>query len=69
MIKNLKVFQKQWLKIFISEQKLLNIIILEKAGIEKSTLINSILKLDNEKEHFGLIEKDFDEYISNERQA
>ena len=69
MINNLKVFQKQWLKIFISEQKLLNIIILEKAGIEKSTLINSILKLDNEKEHFGLIEKDFDEYISNERQA
>ena len=53
----------------LEESKHFNILVLGKAGKEKSTLINSILKLDEyNEEGLGLNTlREFREYTSNER--
>ena len=58
-------------KSMLIQSKHFNILVLGREGVGKSTLINSILKLDEydkEKENFGLKTlKEFNEYTSNER--
>ena len=69
--KKLQDLSEEVIKKMLVESKHLNILVLGKTGVGKSTLIDSILKLDEhnkEKENFGVnILREFKEYISNER--
>ena len=69
--KKLQDLSEEVIKKILVESKHLNILVLGKTGVGKSTLIDSILKLDEhnkEKENFGVnILREFKEYISNER--
>lgn len=69
--KKLQDLSEEVIKKMLVESKHLNILVLGKTDVGKSTLIDSILKLDEhnkEKENFGLnILREFKEYISNER--